>query len=198
MRSIRSVLSAAVIACPAVLASDLPAAAETWIMDREKTAVTFTLEHVGFSLVEGRFKDFEAAIDFDPVAQTTSSVSFTIAARSIDTDWGARDDFIRGDDMLDVEAFPQITFVSSGVQVVSDTRATVTGDVTIKGVTRQETFDVVLKGLIPSADDPEVTLADFTVTGEVDRSDYGVSAFAPAVATTMALRVDLSARSPGR
>ncbi|SFI50407.1 YceI family protein [Albimonas pacifica] len=198
MRSIRSFLSAAALASPAVLASDLPAAAEPWIMDREKTAVTFSLEHIGFSLVEGRFRDFDAAIDFDPVAQTASSVSFSIAAKSIDTDWGARDDFIRGDDMLDVEAHPRITFVSSDVRMLSDTEATVTGLVTIKGVSREETFDVVLNGMSPSTEDPGVTLAAFTVTGEVDRSDYGVSAFAPAVATTMALRVDIAARSPGR
>ena len=198
MRSIRSALSAAVLALPAVMASDLPAAAQPWIMDREKTSVTFSLEHVGFALVEGRFGDFDAAIEFDPTAQAASSVSFTIAAKSIDTDWSARDAFIRGDAMLDVEAHPRITFVSSDVRMLSDTTATVTGLVTIKGVSREETFDVVLNGMRPSAEEPGVTLADFTVTGEVDRSDYGVSAFAPAVATTMALRVDIAARSPER
>ncbi len=197
MRSIRSALSAAALAFPAILASDLPAAAEPWIMDREKTAVTFSLEHVGFALVEGRFDEFDAAIDFDPATQSAASVSFTIAARSIDTDWSARDAFIRGDEMLDVEAYPQITFVSSELRMISQTRAAVTGLVTLKGVSREETFDVVLNEMGPSAEDPDVTRVDVTVTGEVDRSDYGVSAFAPAVATTLALRVDIAAHSPG-
>lgn len=191
----RPVLFAALVAAP--LAADLPAQAAPWVMDRTETSVTFSLAHVGFAMVEGRFDDFDARIDYDPQSQKASSVAFTIKAASVDTDWSARDDFIRGDDMLDVAKFPTITFVSSEVTMLSDTRATVTGLVTIKGVSRVESFDVKLSGMGPSAANPNSTVADFVVTGEIQRSDYGVGGFAPAVSDTMALRVELAA-SPAR
>ncbi|MEC9431923.1 MAG: YceI family protein [Pseudomonadota bacterium] len=184
----------ALAALAGALALPGSAAAERWVMDRDRAAVTFSLEHAGFALVEGRFRSFDAEIDFDPAAGTASSVSFTIEAASIDTEWETRDDFIRGADMLDVKGHPRITFVSQGVEMLSETRAAITGLVTIKGVTREETFDVVLNRMEGAE---AGTVADFTVTGRIDRSDYGVSAFAPAVATMMALRVDIAA-SPAR
>ncbi len=184
------------LAAAASLATPSAALAEPWRMIPDQAAVTFSLDHAGFSLIEGRFHDFDALIDFDPEAEQSSSVSFTIRAASIDTDWELRDDFIRSDDMLDVEAFPLITFVSSGVRMISDTQAVVSGHVTIKGVTREESFDVALTGMGAAAEGGDA-VAGFAVTGRIDRADYGVSAFAPAVANTMALRVELAATPAG-
>ena len=175
------------------LAADLPAAAEPWQLDRERAAVSFSLAHAGFAMVEGRFNAFDAAIDFDPSSGAAASVSFSIEAASIDTGWETRDDFIRGGALLDVDDYPSITFVSHTIETLSDQRALVTGLVTIKGVSREETFDVTLNSLAPSAEAGGALVADVTVQGQIDRTDYGVSAFAPAVASTMALRVDLAA-----
>lgn len=183
-------------AAPAALAPALagPAAAEPWEMRRDDASVTFSLRHEGHDTVEGRFARFDAEIDFDPEAEATSSVSFTIDAASIDTDWATRDAFIRSPALLDVEEYPRITFISRAVRMISDAEAAVIGLVTMKGVTRQEVFDVAMTRAPGGADGA----ASFVVTGEIDRSEYGIGAFAPAVATKMALRVDLTAVPKGR
>ncbi|SFI50330.1 YceI family protein [Albimonas pacifica] len=179
------------------LLAALPAAAEPYAMDRSHAAVIFSVDHVGFSVIHGRFNDFSADIDYDPENLAGSSVSFTLQAGSIDTGWDARDQHIKSGDMLDVENHPEITFVSKSVEVISDTQAKVTGEVTIKGVTNEETFDVTLNKTGPSPLDPDVTVVGFTIEGELDRTAYGVDYFAPAVAATMPVRIDLEA-SPAK
>jgi len=179
------------------LAAALPAAAEPYAMDRSHASVIFSIDHIGFSVIQGRFNEFSADIDYDAENLAASTVTFTLQAGSIDTGWEARDEHIKSADMLDVAEYPEITFVSKSVEVISDTEAKVTGDVTIKGVTNEETFDVTLNKTGPSPLDPDVTVVGFTIEGELDRTAYGVDYFAPAVAATMPVRIDLEA-SPAK
>ncbi|MDF2231640.1 YceI family protein [Albimonas sp. CAU 1670] len=198
MRLPRTALAfAPALGLAATLAAALPAVAEPYVMDRSHAAVTFSVDHVGFSVIQGRFNEFSADIDYDPENLTASTVSFTLQAGSIDTGWEARDNHIKSGDMLDVEEYPEITFVSKSVQMISDSEAKVVGDVTIKGVTNEETFDVTLNKTGPSPLDPDVTVVGFTITGVLDRTAYGVDYFAPAVAATMPVRIDLEA-SPAK
>ncbi len=179
------------------LGAALPAAAEPYVMDRSHAAVIFSVNHVGFSVIHGRFNDFSADIDYDPENLAASTVTFTLQTASIDTGWDARDTHIKSGDMLAVEEYPEITFVSKSVEVINDSQARVTGDVTIKGVTNEETFDVTLNKTGPSPMDPDLTVVGFTIEGELDRTAYGVDYFAPAVAATMPVRIDLEA-SPAK
>lgn len=170
-----------------------PAAAEPYALDKSHAQVTFSVDHLGFSMVNGFFREFDAQIDFDPDAIETSSVNFTIQADSVDTLWEERDAHIRNEDFLDVANHPEITFESKEIELVSETVAEVTGDVTIKGVTNAETFTVTLNKMGPSPFNPDQTIAGFTVEGEIDRTDYGVSYAAPAVGVTIPIRLDLEA-----
>lgn len=190
------VLAAALPALALGLAA-APADAEPYALDMSHAQVTFSVDHLGFSMVNGFFREFDAEIDFDPDAIETSSVTFTIQADSVDTLWEKRDEHIRNEDFLDVANHPEITFVSKEIELVSENVAEVTGDVTIKGVTNEETFTVTLNKMGPSPFNPDQTIAGFTVEGEIDRTDYGVSYAAPAVGVTIPIRLDLEASPAG-
>ena len=181
-------------AAPAALAAALfaaPAFAQPWAIDKSHATVSFSVDHLGFSLTRGVFREFDAVIDFDPENMEAASVSFTIDAASIDTFWEARDNHIKGSDFLDVGAYPEIRFVSKAVRLTGDDTAEVTGDVTIKDVTREETFTATLRRIGPSPFNPEQTIAGFVVEGELDRTEYGVSYGAPAIGPAIPIRLDL-------
>lgn len=196
MRLASRTLAAIALASP-LLAAALPAAAEPYVIDKAHAQVGFSVNHLGFSIVHGWFRDFDAVIDFDPDAIETAKVAFTIKSASVDTGWDARDVHVKSPDFLDAEAHPDITFVSKSVRLVAGDRAEVTGDVTIKDVTREEVFEVVLNKFGPSPFNPQQTIAGFTVTGTLDRTDYGVSFAAPAVGAEMPIRIDLEASPAG-
>lgn len=181
-------------AAPAALAAALLAApvfAQPWAIDKSHATVSFSVDHLGFSLTRGVFRSFDAEIDFDPESMETASVSFTIDAASLDTFWEARDNHIKSADFLDVETYPEIRFVSKAVRLTGDDTAEVTGDVTIKDVTREETFTATLRRIGPSPFNPELTIAGFVVEGELDRTEYGVAYGAPAIGTVIPIRLDL-------
>ncbi|MDF2231638.1 YceI family protein [Albimonas sp. CAU 1670] len=185
------------LAVTAALAAGLlwagPAAAYRWQMDRSHSQVKFAVDHLGYSLVHGWFREFDADIDLDPDAVERASVTFRIRAESVDTNWEGRDRYLRGPDFLDAEAHPVISFVSSRVRLVSADVADITGELTINGVTRTETLRAQLNKYGPSALAGGELVAGFTVTGEIDRTAYGVSFAAPHVGKTVEIRVDIEA-----
>ncbi|MEM1314232.1 MAG: YceI family protein [Pseudomonadota bacterium] len=192
MRFVSAFAAAAVLAAGFAVAP-APAAAEPYVVDKSHAAVTFRVSHLGFADTHGVFREFDAEIEFDPDAIEEASVAFTIDAASVDTFWEARDKHVRSADFLDVENHPQITFVSKEVRLISANEAELVGDVTIRGVTQEETFTVVLNKMGPSPFNAELTIAGFTVTGEIDRTRYGIDYAAPAVGSVMPIRIDLEA-----
>jgi polyisoprenoid-binding protein YceI len=179
-----SLAAAALAAAPAF-------AAEPWVLDKSHAHVTFQADHLGFSVVHGQFRQFDAEIAFDPENIAASSVSFTIDAASVDTFWPERDTHIRSADFLNVEAHPTITFVSTAVEKTGENTATVTGDLTIIGVTRPATFQATLNQIAPSPFNPDRTIAGFTVTGEIRRADWGMTYGGDAFAAVIPVRVEL-------
>lgn len=187
----------ALAAASALTLSAAPVAAAPWTIVDGHGAVTFSVEHFGFSSTPGLFRDFSADIDFDPEDIESSSVSFTIDAASIDTNWEARDEHIRSGDFLAVEEYPEITFVSTSVNKTGEDTAEVVGDVTMKGETNEEAFTATMKRIGPNPLDEEQTIAGFVVEGEIDRTDYGVSYAAPAVGAVIPIRLDLEITPEG-
>lgn len=168
-----------------------PLAAAPWVMDKSHTMVTFTVDHLGFSLVNGIFREFDAVIDFDPEDIEATDVTFTIKAGSLDTFWKVRDDHVKSAEMLDVEEYPEIKFRSGEVRLTGENTADITGEVTIKGVTREETFKATLRRLAPSPFNPDLVIAGMVIEGELDRTNYGVNFGAPAIGATVPLRIDM-------
>ncbi|MEM7056578.1 MAG: YceI family protein [Pseudomonadota bacterium] len=172
-------------------AAPFAAIAQPYTLDKSHAHVTFEVGHLGFSTVHGQFRKFDASIDFDPGNVEATKVTFTIDAASVDTLWEARDNHIRGADFLDVENHPEITFVSTKVTPTGTETADIVGDLTIRGVTKPITLTAKLNKLGPSPFKPEQTIAGFTVNGEIDRTEFGVSYAAPAVSAVMPIQIDL-------
>ncbi len=173
------------------LAWATPAAAYRWQMDRSHSQVKFAVDHLGYSLVHGWFREFDADVDLDPDAVEKASVTFRIRTESVDTAWEGRDRYLRGPDFLDAEAHPVILFVSTRVRLVSAEVADITGEMTINGITRTETLRASLNKYGPSALAGGEVVAGFTIVGEIDRTLYDVSFAAPHVGRTVEIRIDL-------
>lgn len=184
-------LSQLVFAAALSAAVPFAAIAEPYTLDKSHAHVKFEVGHLGFSTTHGQFRKFDADIDFDSGNVEATKVSFTIDAASVDTLWEARDNHIRGADFLDVTNHPEITFVSTKVAPTGTDTADITGDLTIKGVTLPITLQAKLNKLGPSPFDPNKTVAGFTVTGEIDRTQFGINYAAPAVSAVMPIRIDL-------
>lgn len=153
------------------VAGDTLPAVGVWSLDPSHTSVEFSVRHLGLSKVRGRFSSFtgDVVIAEDP---TRSSVHVAIDVTSIDTRDAKRDDHLRTSDFFDAPQFPTMTFASTSVSGGgSDWK--VTGDLTIRGVTRQVTLDATFEG---TATDPwGGSRAAFTATTEVDREDFGMA-----------------------
>jgi len=184
MRFAPLALAATLVAAPA-------AAVEPWTLDKSHAHITFLADHLGFSVVHGQFREFDMDIMFDPEDIAATELTVTIQADSVDTFWEARDKHIRSKDFLNVAAHPTITFVATGVEPTSDTTARVTGDLTMIGETREVTFEATLNKLGPSPFNAEKTIAGFTVEGEIERADWGMTYGGQAFAATIPVRIDI-------
>lgn len=167
------------------------AQAAPWEMDKSHSAVTFNASHLGFSITQGWFRDFDAEIDFDPESVETSTVNFTIDATSIDTNMTARDDHLKGRDFLDVKNHPELSFESTKVRITGPETAEITGNFTMRGQTHEEVFQAELRRIGASPFNSKIEIAGFTVTGEIERTKYGVKFGAPAIGGVIPIRVDM-------
>ena len=145
--------------------------AGTWALDTAHSSVGFTVRHMMVSKVRGRFTDFTADIVTaeDP---RLSTVNATVQMASIDTGDEGRDGHLRTNDFFDIEEFPTMTFSSTGI-TGSGSDYELTGDLTIKGVTKPVTFDLEYGGI--GKDPWGNTRAGFTLTGTINRKDFGMA-----------------------
>jgi polyisoprenoid-binding protein YceI len=161
----------------ATLGVATPAIAEpvTWEIDPEHTVVAFTVMHIDFAKVLGRFSEIEGQFVYDPEANELGKVRVEIGATSVDTDHDERDGHVRGEDFLYTSEHPTITFTADGGTPESDTQGIVTGDLTIRGVTQPVTLDARLnkRGEYPFGHGKE-TLG-ISATAEIQRSDFGMT-----------------------
>jgi len=175
------------------LATAAHADPEPYKLDKSHTAVTFKVDHLGYSLTHGFFTEFDADISYDPDAPEDSSIVFTIDAASIDTLWAARDKHVRNKDFLDVEKHPEIVFKSTKIEMTGDNTAKLTGDLTLIGETREAVFDVEMRKSAPSPlpglDGRVVT--GFQITGEIDRTEYGMKYAAEAIGTVIPIEMSI-------
>jgi polyisoprenoid-binding protein YceI len=147
------------------------AAPETFQFDKNHTLVGFRIRHF-VSKVEGRFRDFEGTIALDRQNPSASKVDLTIQTASVDTAVENRDKDLRSSNFFDVEKFPTMTFKSTKIEPRGGDTYEVTGDLTIKGVTKPVTLTVKSGGFVKLKG---VEKAGFEVTGKLDRTQFGVT-----------------------
>ena len=157
---------------PFVMLVPMMATAETYTIDNAHSFVHFTINHIGFSNLTGRFNDVNGTMDLR-LDEGTGSVDVTIDPASIDTAHQKRDNHLRSVDFLNVKEFPEITFKSTEAKVNED-GGTLTGDLTIKGVTRPVTLEVTRVGCGVQPFTKNYTCG-FNATTRIRRSDYNIT-----------------------
>lgn len=148
----------------------------TWTLDPTHTRIGFVARHAMVTRVRGNFNEFEgtATVAENPAE---SAARLTIKAASIDTRNAQRDEHLRSNDFLALDEYPEITFVSTGVNVSGPTTLELTGNLTIKGTTNSVTIPFEFEG---AATDPYGNLrAGFEGSVVINRKDYGVTWNAP-------------------
>ena len=140
-----SVITPAVALCIATA----PALAATYKSDQGHTEVRFSWSHAGVSMQTAEFTMADATLELDPENPAGASLNVTIKADSLASGFGPLDDHLKSADFLEVETYPEITFVSTGVEVTGDTTANVTGDLTIHGTTHPVTLETTLTHIGP-------------------------------------------------
>ncbi len=144
----------------------------TWSIDPDHSRVGFTIRHLGIETIHGEFTSFEGAIEVGG-ERPGARAQGTVAVASIFTHQPRRDEHLRSPDFFDAENHPTITFASTAIEAGEDGSLVITGDLTMHGVTKQ----VVLTGLFEGAavDQFANERIGLAVTGEISRTDYGVS-----------------------
>lgn len=144
-----------------------------YTVDPAHTHVGFSVRHAMVTTVRGAFKDFEGTATLDPANPSASSVEIRIKVASVDTAQEQRDEHLRTADFFEVQKYPEIVFRSTGVEQVDSVTYTVTGDLTIRDVTRPVSVDFTLTG---AARDPFGNLrVGFEGATTINRTEWGLT-----------------------
>jgi polyisoprenoid-binding protein YceI len=157
----------------ALLTMSASAATSTWQIDPLHTAAAFTVKHMAISTVRGQFKSVTGTVILDESDITKSTVNVTIDTTTVDTGEPKRDADLKSDNFFDVAKFPTMTFKSKKVEQVSPGKLKVTGDLTLRGTTREVVLDV--EGPTAAIKDPwGMQRSAASVSTKINRQDFGV------------------------
>ncbi len=163
-----------VVAALALAALPALAQTSTWKIDSSHAHASFTVRHLVITNVRGEFGKTEGTLTLDEGDVTKSKVEATIDMASVSTREPKRDEHLKSPDFFDVAKFPKMTFRSTMVEKAGDGRLKVTGDLTLKGVTKSVVLDVT--GPTKEIKDPwGNSRRGVAATGTINRQDFGVS-----------------------
>jgi polyisoprenoid-binding protein YceI len=145
----------------------------TWQIDPMHTQVEFAAKHFGMMTVRGRFNDVTTTGTIDPDNPEASAIGVSINVASLNTHNAQRDNDLRSSYFLELDKYPTLTFQSTSIEPAGQDRFTMTGDMTIKGITQPVTFRVLRYGEI---NDPTMGhRAAYSAEGEINRKDFGMT-----------------------
>ncbi|MFH1688081.1 MAG: YceI family protein [bacterium] len=152
----------------------IPAArAAKWQLDKAHSSIGFSVKHMVISSTTGTFADFDGFVEFDGEKAAGGKVEVTARMASVNTDDEKRDEHLRGGDFFDVDKFPTMNFTSKKVIAGEGSEFKLVGDLTIKGITQEVTFDCEFNGVV--TDPWGNTKAGFSASAKINRQDFGVS-----------------------
>ncbi|SCX87871.1 YceI family protein [Paracoccus tibetensis] len=169
------------------------AAPEEYTIDTSHAQIVFSYDHLGFSTTTGMFGDITGTITFDAEDPAASSVNATFPVASLLTGFQGRDEHFASPDFFGAEgAAPEVTFVSTGIEVTGENTALITGDLTLNGVTQEVVLDTVLnqQGTHPMEQKPWL---GFDATTTLTRSEWNLGMFAPAVSDEVEVSISIEA-----
>lgn len=144
----------------------------TWKIDPSHSEINFKVKHLVISTVTGHFSKFDASIETNKEDFSDAKINFEADINSIDTKNEQRDEHLKSGDFFDAEKYPKMTFVSNSVKKISDHEMKVAGALTIRGITKEITLDVIYNGTVAGFGGKEV--AGFEVNGKINRFDFGL------------------------
>lgn len=171
MSKIRQLIAGA--ALTALALSPSFAASEVYKIDGAHSQVNFSIRHL-VSRVQGRFRTVGGEITLDKDNLAASKVTAEIDSTTIDTSNEKRDAHLKSDDFFKTEKNPKITFVSTGATATSKDKVSLTGNLTMAGVTKPVTLDVTINGFMPDMR-PGGQRAGFEARTKVNRQDFGIN-----------------------
>lgn len=144
-----------------------------WNLDKSHSNVNFAVSHMVFSEVTGLFREFDATLVASKDDLTDAKIEATIKTASIDTQNERRDNHLRSDDFLNAEKFPEIKFVSTKVEKTGEKLYKITGNLTIRDVTKPVVLDTEFRGTV---NDPWGNVkSGFKATTKIDRFEFGTT-----------------------
>lgn len=153
-------------------------AQDTWTVDNAHAKLAFSTVHLGISDVSGHFNEFDVTIVASEEDFSDAVFELTVEVASIDTEIGMRDDHLRSADFFEVENYPEMTYKSTSIKKAGDDRYTLTGDLTLRGVTKPVAMELWYRGTIEN-EQSGATTSGFQVTGTINRSDFNVGTTFP-------------------
>lgn len=181
----------ATLIAAAVFAS-APLAADRYDFDKSHTSILYFVEHMGLSEMQGEFLAFDGELLIDSADITKSSVNVAIDAASVDMDHDKLNEHLKAKDFFDAANQPKLTFKSTKVEATGENAVSVTGDLTLLGVTKSVTLAVTMRKLDshPFAKRPAI---GFHAEGVLKRSDFGMNYGIPNVGDVIKIRIDSEA-----
>jgi len=144
-----------------------------WSIDASHSEIQFKVKHMMISTVTGSFTNFNGTISSNEDDFSATEFQFSAEISSISTNNEQRDGHLKSADFFDAEQFPQLTFSGKGLTKISEDEFTATGNLTMKGVTKEVSLKVEFGGIIQ---DPwGATRVGFTLDGKINRKDFGLS-----------------------
>lgn len=182
----------------------IAAPAGDYVVDPNHASITFKVQHFGLAFYSLKFRTFDATVTFDPANIPASKVTASIKPSDLIVGYpsdyvanhpGTRftsweDDLVNSTNFLDAGRHPTITFVSTAVEPSGERTAKVTGDLTLKGVTRPVTLDVAFAGETPAHPFAKAPAIGFSATGVFRRSDFGLDYLVPNVGDEVHVEIE--------
>lgn len=167
------------------------AEAQTYTLDASHTAITWHIDHFGFSKPSGKFMNVEGHVALDEQNPEKSSVEVIIPINKINTGVEKLDEHLKTADFFDVANHPTAKFTSTKVTLTGEKTATVEGNLTLHGVTKPVTLDVTLNKLAENMFKKQT--AGFTASTTIKRSDFGITTYLPNLGDEIAIEIESEA-----
>jgi polyisoprenoid-binding protein YceI len=163
--------------------------AGAYVLDPDHGKITWSVSHLGFSTYRGQFTGVQAKLTADPKAPEMSTLAVTVAMDSVGTLNPELDKHLRSPEFFDVAKFPTATFKATKVAVTGKDTGTITGDLTLHGVTKPVTLQANFHqaGLFPMDKKYRV---GFDAQATIKRSDFGIDAYLPLLGDTVTLDIE--------
>jgi polyisoprenoid-binding protein YceI len=167
----------------------------TYVLDKAHGKITWTIDHLGFSDYMGQFADVNANLKLDPANPQNSTVDAVVNMDSLGTLNPKLDEHLRSDQFFDVKKFPTAKFVSTGVSISGDRTGTITGNLTLHGVTKPIVLTAAFNaaGMDPVSHEYKI---GFTGSATIKRSDFGLNAYLPVLGDDVALDIEAEFVAP--